>query len=50
MVMEPGQKVESSFLFCAFIHSQRVRQYLTNLGLGFGSFERQCKKRPAALL
>jgi len=38
-----------SSLFVPVFHNYRVRQYLTNLGLGFGSFERQRRKRPAFL-
>jgi hypothetical protein len=38
------------FPVCAVMHSQRVRQYLTNLGLGFSwRFARQRRKRPASL-
>lgn len=38
------------FVICTGYPPYRFRQYLTNFGLGFGSFERQRINRPAFLL
>ncbi len=51
VALEPGLVPESSLCsgFVLSVPSYLVRQYLTNLGLGLGSFDRQRRKRPAFL-
>lgn len=46
--MEP-ELCEGVQRFVLVLPHYLVRQYLTNLGLGLGSFERQRRKRPAFL-